>query len=185
MTFLNPLILTGLFAITIPILIHLLNLSKVKKVEFSTLRFLKELQKSKMRRIKLRQLLLLALRILSIIFLVFAFADPVLKSSSGNYAGKSSSIIILDNSYSMSAKDSRIFENAKSAARDLVNVMEPDGEVYFILSSDFGNESIQLVSRDLNKINSLIDSATISLKPFNVDEALLNASILFSNSAYL
>ncbi len=184
MTFLNPLILTGLFAISIPILIHLLNLSKVRKVEFSTLRFLKELQKSKMRRIKLRQLLLLALRIMSIIFLVFAFADPVLKSSSGNYAGKSSTIIMLDNSYSMSAKDNRIFENAKSAARDLLSVIDPDGEIYFILSSDLGNESVQLVSGDSKRISSLIDSAGISLKPFSVNEALINAALLFSNSAY-
>ena len=103
MTFLNPLILTGLLAISIPIIIHLLNLSKVRKVEFSTLRFLKELQKSKMKRIKLRQLLLLALRIMTIIFLVLAFADPVLKSSSGNYAGKSSAVVIFDNSLCMSS----------------------------------------------------------------------------------
>jgi len=184
MTFLNPLILGGLFAISIPILIHLLNLSKVRKVEFSTLRFLKELQKSKMRRIKLRQLLLLALRILTIIFLVFAFADPVLRSSSGNYAGKSSTIIILDNSYSMSAQDNRIFENAKSAARELLTVIDPDGEVYFILSSDLGNEAVQLVSRNSKNIISLIDSSEISLKPLSINEALVNATLLFSNSAY-
>lgn len=184
MTFLNPLILTGLLAISIPIIIHLLNLSKVRKVEFSTLRFLKELQKSKMRRIKLRQLLLLALRILTIVFLVLAFADPVLKSSSGNYAGKSSSIILLDNSFSMSADDSQIFEHAKSAARDLVASLDPDDEIYLLLSSDLGNESVQLIASDQKRILSRIDSAVISLKPFNFNEAIVNASLLFENSSY-
>ena len=45
MNFLNPSLLLGLFAVSIPILIHLLNLRKIKKVEFSTLMFLKEIQK--------------------------------------------------------------------------------------------------------------------------------------------
>ncbi|PJC60395.1 MAG: hypothetical protein CO025_03290, partial [Ignavibacteria bacterium CG_4_9_14_0_2_um_filter_37_13] len=49
MTFLNPAILFGLLAATIPVLIHLFNLRKLKKVEFSTLIFLKELQKNKIR----------------------------------------------------------------------------------------------------------------------------------------
>ena len=184
MTFLNPLILTGLLAISIPIIIHLLNLSKVRKVEFSTLRFLKELQKSKMKRIKLRQLLLLALRIMTIIFLVLAFADPVLKSSSGNYAGKSSAVVILDNSFSMSAEDNRIFKNAKTAAKDVVASLDADDEIYFLLSSDLGNETAQLISSDQVSINSRIDSAVISLKPFSINEGIINASLLFANSSY-
>ena len=47
MTFLNPLLLIGLVAAAIPIIIHLLNLRKLKIVEFSSLQFLKELQKTK------------------------------------------------------------------------------------------------------------------------------------------
>ena len=47
MTFLNPAVLLGLLAASIPIIIHLLNLRKLKKIDFSTLQFLKELQKNK------------------------------------------------------------------------------------------------------------------------------------------
>jgi hypothetical protein len=43
MTFLNPLALIGLVAAGIPVLLHLLNLRKVRVIEFSTLSFLKEL----------------------------------------------------------------------------------------------------------------------------------------------
>ena len=80
MIFLNPTVLLGLLAAGIPILIHLLNLRKLKKIEFSTLAFLKELQKTKIRKIKLKQWILLALRVLIIIFLVLSFARPTLES---------------------------------------------------------------------------------------------------------
>ena len=46
MVFLNPSILFGLLAASIPILIHIINLRKLQRIEFSTLSFLKELQKS-------------------------------------------------------------------------------------------------------------------------------------------
>ncbi|HXG39208.1 MAG TPA: BatA domain-containing protein, partial [Bacteroidota bacterium] len=79
MTFLNPLVLLGLLAAAIPILLHLFNLRKLRTIEFSTLTFLKELQKSKIRRIKIRQWLLLLLRTLLVILLVMAFARPTVR----------------------------------------------------------------------------------------------------------
>ena len=81
MTFLNPFMLFGLAAAAIPILLHLLNLRKLKTVEFSSLRFLRELQRTRMRRIRLRQWILLALRTLLILCLVLAFSRPALKGS--------------------------------------------------------------------------------------------------------
>ena len=68
MNFLNPWMLLGLLAAGIPILLHLLNLRKLKTIEFSTLRFLKELQKTRIRRFKIKQIILLILRTLIIIF---------------------------------------------------------------------------------------------------------------------
>jgi len=54
MVFLNPTILFGLLAASIPVILHFLNLRKIKKVEFSTLTFLKELQKTKIKKIKFK-----------------------------------------------------------------------------------------------------------------------------------
>lgn len=105
MVFLNPAVLFGLLAASIPVVIHLLNLRKLKKIEFSTLAFLKELQKTKIRKIKLKQWILLALRILIILLLVAAFARPTIKSFSIGgtaSAAKTSAVIILDDTYSMS-----------------------------------------------------------------------------------
>ncbi|MEK9138612.1 MAG: BatA domain-containing protein, partial [Bacteroidota bacterium] len=107
MTFLNPFLLVGLAAAAIPIIIHLLNLRKLKTVEFSSLRFLKELQKTKMRRVKIRQILLLILRTLLIIIVVLAFARPALRGSVGTIGAhaRSTIVILLDDSPSMSVRD--------------------------------------------------------------------------------
>src|SRR3989339_1590145 len=99
MTFLNPAVLFGLIAASIPILIHLFKLRKLKKIEFSTLAFLKELQKNKIRKIKLKQWILLALRVLIILFAVMAFARPALQSikiGGTTSAAKTTAIFILD-----------------------------------------------------------------------------------------
>src|SRR4030066_1542341 len=105
MTFLNPAVLFGLLAASIPILIHLFNLRKLKKIEFSTLSFLKELQKNKIRKVKLKQWLLLALRVLIILGIVFAFARPALRGTTiGGTAStaKTTAVFILDDTFSMS-----------------------------------------------------------------------------------
>ena len=72
--------LFGLAAAAIPVLIHLLNFRKLRTVEFSSLRFLKELQRSSIRRIRIRQWILLALRTLLIVALVLAFSRPALRA---------------------------------------------------------------------------------------------------------
>ena len=141
MVFLNPSILLGLLAASIPILIHILNFRKLKKVEFSTLAFLKELQKSKIKKIKIKQWLLLLLRTLIIIFLVLAFARPTLE---GTYFGgtsstaKSSVAFVIDNSFSMSLiKDKgSLFNKSKTEAKKIISQMQNGDEFYFITSCD-------------------------------------------------
>ncbi len=153
MVFLNPTVLLGLLAASIPILIHLLNFRKLKKVEFSTLAFLKELQKSKIKKIKIKQWLLLALRTLIIVFLVLAFARPTLENV--NFAGttsaaKSSIAFVLDNSLSMSylTEKGSIFNRSKKIIKDIINQFEDGNEFYFITTSDS-------VKKTSNKQNAL------------------------------
>ena len=141
MVFLNPSILLGLLAASIPILIHLLNFRKLEKVEFSTLSFLKELQNSTIKKIKIKQWILLLLRVLIIIFLVIAFARPTLESV--NIAGatstaKSSAVFIIDNSFSMNyvGDDGSNFSRSKKNAKEIISQMQDGDEFSFILSSD-------------------------------------------------
>jgi len=137
MTFLNPLVLLGLAAAAIPILIHLFNFRKPRTVEFSSLAFLKELQKSTMRRVRIKQWLLLALRTLAIACLVLAFARPTVQSGWATVFGgqvQTSTALVLDNSLSMTVRDAQgeLMTQAKELASTVVEVSDSGDEVFVV-----------------------------------------------------
>ena len=139
LTFLNPLVLFGLLAASIPILLHLFNLRKLKTIEFSTLSFLKELQKTKIRRLKIRQLLLLVLRTLLVIFVVMAFSRPTLKGGFSESArARTTAVFIVDDSYSMTSADAggELLKQAKQAALRALEIFEDGDEVFLLKISD-------------------------------------------------
>ena len=108
MTFLNPLILFGLAAAAIPILIHLFNFRRPQRIDFSTLRFLREIEATSMRRVRIQQWLILALRLTAVVCLVLAFARPMqLEADAGAFGddGARSVAVVLDNSLSMTLRD--------------------------------------------------------------------------------
>lgn len=109
MAFLNPLVLLGLAAAAIPIVVHLFNFRRPDRVDFSTLRFLRELEATAMRRVRIRQWLLLALRTLAIVFLVLAFARPTRTADAGVFeeGASQSLVLVLDNSRSMTLRDAQ------------------------------------------------------------------------------
>jgi len=143
MTFLNPLVLIGLTAAAIPVLLHLFNLRKLKTVDFSTLRFLEELQKTKIRRLKLRQWILMLLRTLLILLLVGAFARPtVQRGSFGGAAAdaRATGVILIDDSYSMTAADERgpAIIQAKSVATTISGLFQDTDDLSVIPFSRAG-----------------------------------------------
>ena len=83
MSFLHPYFLFGLTAAVIPIIIHLFDFRKTKKVYFSNTQLLHQVKESTQSFYNLKHLLILLSRILFIIFLVIAFAQPYL-TPSGN-----------------------------------------------------------------------------------------------------
>ncbi|MCF7740995.1 MAG: BatA and WFA domain-containing protein, partial [Candidatus Marinimicrobia bacterium] len=103
MTFLNPFFLYFLPLATIPVILHILNKSRFKKVEFSSLQFLLELQNDVIKKLKLKQLLLLILRTLIIILLIMAFARPVIQTERSSLHVKQGQTLylVVDNSFSM------------------------------------------------------------------------------------
>lgn len=141
MNFLNPFVLFGLAAASIPIILHLINLRKQKTIEFSTLKFLKELQKSSIKKLKIKQWLLLLLRTLLIIFAVLAFSRPTIQSSLPGFTeySNTSMVILLDNSYSMDVSDENgnRFRQSQKIATSLINSMrEGDQAIILPLSSN-------------------------------------------------
>lgn len=185
MTFLNPAILFGLIAASIPILIHLLNLRKLKKIDFSTLQFLKELQKSKIRRIKIKQWLLLALRVLIILLIVTAFARPTLEGVSiggTTSAAKTSAVFILDDTFSMSVIDQQgsYFNRAKQTITDIGNQLQEGDEVALILVSHQPEET--KYSTNLERFISEIDDIQISFISNGLNSAIVKAAEVIGTS---
>lgn len=119
MGFLNPFLLVGLAAAAIPIAVHLFNFRRPERVDFSTLRFVREIEATAMRRVRIRQWLLLALRTLAIGFLVLAFARPTRTADASVFeeGAAQSLVLVLDNSRSMTLRDAQ--GELMEQARDL------------------------------------------------------------------
>lgn len=186
MIFLNPVVLFGLIAASIPVIIHLLNLRKLKKINFSTLKFLNELQKNKIRRVKLKQWLLLALRMLIILFLVTAFARPTLEGVSiggTTSAAKTTAVFVLDDTFSMSVigQNGSYFNQAKQIIKNLINELEEGDDAALILVSGNKSEEVGL-SANLKKFAGKVDNITVSDASGFINNALIRAANLISQS---
>jgi hypothetical protein len=190
LTFLNPFVLFGLAAAAIPILLHVFNLRKLQTIEFSTLSFLKELQKTKIRRLKLRQLLLLFLRTLLVILIVLAFSRPTMKGSlPGNLAeqAKTTAVILFDDSQSMTASDDQgeLLRQAKNSATSIVNLLKDGDEVFLVKLSDVptdGAKEIPSSQRDFPAIRSALKDIKPSSIHRTIEDALRFASRLLASS---
>lgn len=185
MTFLNPAILFGLLAASIPVLIHLLNLRRLKRIEFSTLKFLKELQKNKIRKIKVKQWLLLALRVLIVLLLVTAFARPTLKGLSiggTTSAAKTSAVFILDDTFSMSVVNQQgsYFNQAKQKIKQLLGDFEEGDEAAIILIS--AQQDKPEFTSNITALTEEINQLTISYVTNSLHSAMLKTAELIASS---
>jgi len=185
--FLNPLILFGLAAAAIPLLIHLFTRRRLKKVEFSSLLFLKDLEKTKIRQVKLKNLLLLLLRTLIVILIVLAFARPALK---GQLAGlgksaASSVVIIMDDSYSMAGQSSQgtLFEIVQKKGIEVLNNLTSQDEAAVIYTSA-PPESLKF-SRDFWSLKDTLSNRKPSYANAKFSAALEKAARLLSTSSNL
>src|SRR5690349_8207296 len=109
--FLNPLLLFGLTAVSVPIIIHILNRRKFQKVVWAAMRFVKIAMEKNQRRIQWEDILLLIIRCALVAILAFALARPMISFGSRAVAGfggsKVTAVIMIDNSCSMSQIDAQ------------------------------------------------------------------------------
>ena len=131
MTFLNPFFLFGLAAASVPVLIHLLTRRRPKRVEFSSVEFLREVRLAEMRRFRLREWILLLLRALAVAALALALSRPAVRGSGGGGRGSTTALLLLDRSYSMRARegDRALFERAKARSLEVLDALEAEDRV--------------------------------------------------------
>lgn len=162
MNFTYPAFLFALVAIAIPIIIHLFNFRKFKTVYFSNVRFLKEIKQETQSRSRLRQLLILACRILAIIFLVLAFAQPFLPVQNKKILpGQKAVSIFIDNSFSMEAinKNGTLLDEAKKRAMEIIASYKPNDR-FQLLTNDFEGKHQRLVTKE--EFGNMLDEITVS-----------------------
>ena len=101
MSFLNQALLFGLFAVSIPIIIHLMNRRRFRRVPWAAMRFLNVSVEQNQRRMRLEDWILLILRCALVALLALAVARPVVEGLRGLPGSKVAAAVILDTSASM------------------------------------------------------------------------------------
>ncbi|MFT4524892.1 MAG: hypothetical protein ACI85F_001042 [Bacteroidia bacterium] len=134
MSFIYPGFLFALLALSIPIVVHLFNFKRFKKVYFSDVRFLKDIELQTRQRNQLKHLLVLLFRLLAIAFLVMAFAQPVIPTGNGVFNPNQRKVsVYLDNSFSMDSEGENgdLLENGKQIASEVAKAYSNAGEIRF------------------------------------------------------
>ena len=158
-------LLAGAFAIagaigaSIPLVIHLLNRERARRLVFSTVRFIQMSHQTNVQRHRLKRLLLLLMRILMLILLGLAFARPFFAedpATAPELGGVRNAVIILDTSYSMQYED--VFALAKKEAINRLDSLESADAVALILSADKARKVLPIDSEH-NHIRTAIESA--------------------------
>lgn len=142
-SFVNPALfwtlgLPTLGVVAIPVLIHLINMMRHRRIEWAAMEFLLLSQKKHRTWIIFKQLLLLLLRMLAVAAVVFLVAQPRLQSQWGNLLGgvHTHHIVLLDDSYSMSDRwaDTAAFAEARKVVEQIgINASREDHPQSFSL----------------------------------------------------
>lgn len=141
MTFLAGSLLGGLVLASVPIIIHILNRRRFLIIDWPPMKYLKLTLKRNRRRIRIEQMILLAMRTLAVILLILAVARPVIPQNglAALFPGRSrtSHVIVIDDSLSMGyvTAGRSAFQVAQNAAADLLKAAGAQDSATILLTS--------------------------------------------------
>lgn len=180
MKFLFPTFLFALFTIAIPIIIHLFSFRQHKTVYFSNVSFLKNIKKESKKKSRIKQLLLLIARILTLIFLVFAFSQPYVPANRDAKKQVNKLVAIyIDNSFSMNALSERgqLLEVARNKAVEIC-LAYPSGTKFRLFTNDLKPKH----QHNLNKEQFIQQIAEIQTSPIVIPLSLIYNSFAVQNN---
>jgi hypothetical protein len=132
----SPALLWGLALGAAPVIIHLLNKRKYRETSWAAMRFLLEAVRKNSRRLRIEQLILLAVRTLILLLVVLALAEPLVQHLGAYFQPRQPThrIIVVDASLSMGfqVREESLFERAKQTARAIVE-QGRQGDVYNVV----------------------------------------------------
>ncbi|SHG16063.1 N-terminal double-transmembrane domain-containing protein [Flavobacterium segetis] len=185
MHFKNPEILYFLFALIVPVLVHLFQLRRFKKEYFTNVQFLKALTIQTRKSSKVKKWLLLTSRLFLLTCIIFAFAQPFFESEESKNANNEL-YIILDNSFSMQAKGKK-GELLKRAVQDLLEET-PENLNFSLLTNteSYWNTDIKSIRGELQniqysatafKLDNIIAKLEAHKTPFKKDIVVITDGI--------
>jgi Aerotolerance regulator N-terminal/von Willebrand factor type A domain len=183
MGFIAPLVLVGLGALAIPVLIHLIQRERKRVVEFPSLMFLRRIPYQSVRRRRIRDWMLLFMRLAALALIVMAFARPFFRRSELAAAaqnGAREAVILVDVSYSMEYGDR--WQKAKTAARDAINRLAPGDRASLVLFSS-GAEVAVRSAGDHGRLDAALATANTGPGATRYAPALKLAGSLLGESA--
>ena len=182
MQFLFPGFLAALGFLAVPIIVHLFNFVRYKRIYFSNVHFLKEVKEETQSRSRLKHLLILAARLLAVLFLVFAFAQPFIPAENAIVKeGTKAVSIFVDNSFSMAAigKNGTLLDEAKKDAQDIVKAFGPTDK-FQLLTNDFLGRHQHWVNKKV--FNEMLDEVKISPSVRKIEEIVARQKDLLASA---
>ena len=181
MSFLAPLFLAGLVALTIPVLIHLIQRERKNVVQFPSLMFVRRIPYSSIRRRRIHNWALLAMRLAALALIVAAFSRPFLRNTdlSAAAGGARDVVILLDRSYSMGHGDQ--WDRARRAAADVVSGLADGDRATLVTFATTAEVAVQ-GTNDRSRLQSEINATQLSAAATRYSPALKLAGSLLAGS---
>ncbi|MCP4725143.1 MAG: VWA domain-containing protein [bacterium] len=184
MSFINPIFLYALGAASLPIIYHLIKKMRTRTVPFSSLLFLKATPKELVKRRRLRDMILLAIRTLMLLLLALAFARPFIQEDNIPFASGESDksvVILIDNSFSMQFRD--YFDRAQQEAEGILNDAGSDDQFAIVVFSDEARQVTDLSSDIAVHRTYINNSLSVSNKPTDIFKPMKLAEEILKDAA--
>jgi hypothetical protein len=164
MSFLNPLLLFAALGIGLPILAHMLNRHQPKRTDWAAMQFLNRNVRVRSRQLRLRDLLLLLLRCLALLFLVFALSRPIWQGGNGSWfsgEARAGVVLAIDSSFSMEhgPEGATRFNRALDQARVIGEQLLPGDPVSIILLGGEDEVIARNMAFDPDRFEALLQKA--------------------------
>jgi hypothetical protein len=182
--FLNPLMLAGLGGAVLPLVLHLLSRARYRTVTWGAMMFLEPLEAQQRQHTRLKQFILLLVRMAIVGLLAVALARPIVHGTWGTLAeeGRVSAVVILDRSASLAYEENGRprMEIAKQAVSNILANLRRGDEVSLILMGGEKQNADVVASSDLQSLTSRLADVSPASGKADIASALTQAMRIFN-----
>lgn len=175
MTFMNPFMLLGAVGIGLPIIAHLLNRFQVQHTDWAAMQFLNRNVRVQSRQIKIKDILLMILRCLAVLFLIAAMSRPGTNSSNSFVTAvgerRAGVVIALDASFSMQhgEKGKTRFYQAVEKVRTIASKIVPGAPVTLVLLGAEHNVVLRNRAYNPESFRRVVDQLSATPEALDLD----------------